>query len=227
MDLRVSPKRPDAKTDPEKFAARARETCSSAPRRAECCHESGGVATLNHRLKGGQAGLQVNLLLIVKNTKVKSNPEKLLLLASLILSLCSDWTHAESTPLDSRSSHVNKSDVLYFFDSISFENGKWRFALSRNSMGMLWRTIDGKDDVTGVCNYHQTLVVPKSSSLEVKNKDIAILFRPSEPAIERDPAAYTVWLRIGNGDHSTGRGGYATVLELRTDGAWGICQGYD
>jgi hypothetical protein len=116
--------------------------------------------------------------------------------------------NAESAILDSPTFH--KSDSAFFFDSISYDRGEWRFELSRNAMGMLWRTVDGKEDVTGVCNYRQTLVVPKSASLEIKNRDISILFRPRNlegPVGQASldyRAGYWVWKRIGPGKRSLG-----------------------
>jgi len=100
----------------------------------------------------------------------------------LVLSLCS--VSAAETEPDSVlvSGYVTAADMRFFFDSISYNHGKWEFELSRNSMGMLWRQINGKDDVTGVCSYKQTLVVPKSSTLELKIHDMAIRFKPVPPS---------------------------------------------
>jgi hypothetical protein len=148
---------------------------------------------------------------------------RLLLLLTIILLIgCKIELFAESTPLDSRI--VHRSDLNFFFDSVSYEHGKWHFELSRNSMGMLWRTIDGKDDLTGVCSYKQTIVVPKSSSLEIKTRDISILFRPDNPegfggqADFRYQAGYRVWKRIGQDKHTVGDNVYASYVMADMDG---------
>jgi hypothetical protein len=149
------------------------------------------------------------------------------LVTSLFLSTGTTKMPAESTPLDSSSSHLGKSDLTFFFDCISFQNGEWHFTLSKNSVGLLWRTIDGKKDFTGVCDYNQTLVVSKSASLELRNRDISIRLLPADPGLPNDPAAYYVWLRIGAGTNALYRGGYATVLEEESNGSWVVGNGED
>jgi hypothetical protein len=126
----------------------------------------------------------------------------------LFLLLGATRLHAEPKILDSPTFH--KSDSAFFFDSISYDHGNWHFELSRNAMGMLWRTIDGEKDVTGTCNYRQTLVVPKSASLEIKTRDLSIFLRPRNlegpvgQARLDYQAGYWVWKRIGPGKRSLG-----------------------
>ncbi|MEJ0000014.1 MAG: hypothetical protein WDO13_13090 [Verrucomicrobiota bacterium] len=134
---------------------------------------------------------------------------------------------AEPVPSDAVINPVKRSDLNYFFDSISCEKGVWKFALSRNAEGMSWRKIDGKDDVTGVCDYKQTLVVPESASLKVGNKSIAINFAPTDVG---DPkiAAYNVWIVVTMGTHSVLRGGNATVMSAnKIHGTISIIRGED
>jgi hypothetical protein len=126
----------------------------------------------------------------------------------LLLLLGATWLHAQPAILDSPTFH--KSDTAFFFDSISYDHGEWRFGLSRNAMGMLWRTIDGKEDVTGVCNYRQTLVVSKSASLEIKTRDFSVFFRPrnlegpvGQASLDYQ-AGYWVWKRMGPSQRSLG-----------------------
>jgi hypothetical protein len=124
----------------------------------------------------------------------------LILFVLVFLLLGVDRVRAEPTPLDTRL--FSKADLRFFFDSVTFDHGKWRFELSQNSMGMLWRTIDGEHDVTGVCSYRQTLVVPETSSVELKTRDISILFRPNNPenTVGQGPpryqAGYVIWKRL-------------------------------
>jgi len=93
-------------------------------------------------------------------------------------------------------------------------------------MGMLWRTIDGKDDVTGVCSYKQTLVVPRSSSLEIKGREIAILFRPGErPAQYGDQpgeVTYRVWKRGGEIGKAYGEDFCASRFTISDGGSWDV-----
>jgi hypothetical protein len=145
----------------------------------------------------------------------------LLLRAGFLLFLGIALVRAEPTPLDSQL--AGKSDMAFFFDSISYADGKWRFELSRNAMGMLWRTVKGKDDVTGVCNYKQTLVVWKSSTLEIKAKGISILFRPAELPDSKGQPAFKVWKRTGTDDPNVeGVWAPSAVLVIGDDGSWHI-----
>jgi hypothetical protein len=124
------------------------------------------------------------------------------------------------------SAYATKADMLFFFDSISYDHGKWQFELSRNSMGMLWRTINGKDDVTGVCSYKQTLIVPKSSTFELKTQDMAIHFSPAAPSpFDDGRPAFIVSKRIGR--HSHFAVGGEAFLEIGDTGKWSIGSGED
>ena len=144
--------------------------------------------------------------------------------ALLLLSFGGMWWRLESAPFDTDSPYVEKADVLFFFDSISFSQGNWRFKLSDNSIRLLWRTIDGDRDATGVCDYEQTLIVPKSASLEIKGKDVGVLLQPVPPGVGRT-AAFTVSIRFGRGKKYSIAG--ETLLDIDKNGHWRVGTGID
>jgi hypothetical protein len=128
---------------------------------------------------------------------------------------------------------ISHADVAYFFDSISFDKGIWRFGLSKNSVGMQWRTNPNPStqwppnsktpDAVGICKYKQTLIVPDGTFLEISGKDFSITFLRSVPG------DYTVraQLKAGFRDSFKNRTREATDLDAKSDGTFMVIIGID
>ncbi|HEY0256614.1 MAG TPA: hypothetical protein VGC39_04145 [Candidatus Methylacidiphilales bacterium] len=74
--------------------------------------------------------------------------------------------------------HITRGDLIFFFDHISFQDGRWEFKLSPNVRGMLWRIRNDSSDTTGTCDSGQVLNFAAGSSLEIKRSDIDLVFHP-------------------------------------------------
>jgi len=123
---------------------------------------------------------------------------------------------AQEMPYHQGSANLTHADVDFFFESITLEDGDCQFKLSANTLGMLWRIRTDKTDVTGACQSGQILTVPSSASLEIKRKDLDLVFLPYGPGSfivrfsikpeEKNPA---------NVEHHD-----ATMLTVKSNGAY-------
>ncbi len=98
---------------------------------------------------------------------------------AFVLSLaCGDMTKAQlsQSSFSPYPDHLTRADLNFFFDSVYFRNNQWEFHLSRNIHQMVSRIRTDKSDITGACESGEVLFIPEEASLEIKGKDLSLLF---------------------------------------------------
>jgi hypothetical protein len=157
----------------------------------------------------------------------------MLIIGALILVLGSASSVYAQVPFASDDYRISHADIAYFFDSISFDKGIWRFELSKKAVGMQWRTNPKPStqwppnsetpDAVGVCFYKQTLIVPDGTWLELNEKQFSLDFLRSEPG------GYNVraYLKPGFRDFFKNRTREATLLRAKSDGTYMVLIGED
>ncbi len=146
------------------------------------------------------------------------------ILASAILLVWAFRIHADEIPAFDDLA-VRARDIHWCFDSIRQSDGKLRFELSRNVMGMLWRTIDGVNDLTGVCNYKQTLILTPAASLEIKGRRFVLLLKPIANPFGTDQVTFNVWKRVGQSSRGEDTAFCSTVLAIGKEGQFIVVSG--